>query len=153
MIQKTFQQLEEENALLREENAALHALVAELLPLKKQVEELSVQVKQLESRLAKDSHNSHLPPSSDRFGKPAKTKSLRQPSGKKPGAQAEHEGTTLYQVDTPDQIIVHTVTACACCQHDLSQEPCLQSERRQVLDIPPKRVLAAGTGGDGMDDD
>jgi len=140
-MQKNLQQLEEENALLREENAMLRALVAELLPLKKQVEALHAQVKHLESRLAKDSHNSHLPPSSDRFGKPARTKSLRKPSGKKPGAQPGHEGNTLYQVGEPDQIIVHPVLTCACCQHDLSQEPSLQIERRQVLDIPPKRVL------------
>jgi transposase len=141
MMQDENQLLREENSTLREENATLRALVAELLPLKKQVEELSVQVKQLESRLAKDSHNSHLPPSSDRFGKPAKTKSLRKPSGKKPGAQAGHEGNTLYQVSEPDQILVHAVATCACCQHDLSQEPTLQIERRQVLDIPPKRVI------------
>jgi transposase len=141
MMQDETQSLREENATLREENAMLRALVAELLPLVKQVEELSTQVKQLESRLAKDSHNSHLPPSSDRFDKPPKTKSLRKQSGKKPGAQPGHEGNTLYQVAEPDQIIVHEVSACAFCQHDLSQEPILQIERRQVLDIPPKRVI------------
>jgi transposase len=141
MMQDENQVLREENATLREENAMLRALVAELQPLKKQVEELSAHVKQLESRLAKDSHNSHLPPSSDRFSQAAKTKSLRQQSGKKPGAQPGHEGNTLYQVAEPDQIMVHPVVSCACCQHDLSQEPCLQIERRQVLDIPPKRVL------------
>lgn len=54
--------LREENRLLREENGLLHAVVAELRPLKEQVEELRAQVMQLESRLAKDSHNSHLPP-------------------------------------------------------------------------------------------
>jgi transposase len=96
--------------LMREENATLRALVAELLPLKKQVEELSLQVKQLESRLANDSHNSHLPPSSNRVGSPARTKSLRKQSGKKPGAQPGHESNTLYQVGEPDQIIVHEVS-------------------------------------------
>jgi transposase len=90
MRQDDDQWLREENAVLREENATLRALVAELLPLKKQVEDLSVQVKQLESRLAKDSHNSHLPPSSDRLGKPAKTKSLRKQSGK---SQAHSQDT------------------------------------------------------------
>ncbi len=119
----------------------LRALVAELLPLKRQVEDLSTQVKQLESRLAKDSHNSHLPPSSDRFVRQPKTKSLRKPSGKKPGAQAGHEGNTLYQVSSPNQIIVHRVKTCACCKHDLSQAPTLSSEHRQVLDLPPKRVV------------
>src|SRR5437016_5116268 len=90
--------------VLREEHATLQALVAELLPLKEQVAQLSLQVKQLESRLAKDSHNSHLPPSSDRFARQKKSKSLRKKSDKKPGAQAGHDGNTLFQVQVPDQI-------------------------------------------------
>src|SRR5258708_6044686 len=86
---------EEELQGLREENAALQAQVAELLPLKEQVEQLKAQVKQLTSRLAKDSHNSHLPPSSDRFARKKKTRSLRNTSGKKPGGQPEHPGETI----------------------------------------------------------
>src|SRR2546423_1346808 len=126
MMQDDLQRLQEENAVLREENAALRenaallrAAVDELLPLKKQVEELSQQVKQLESRLSKDSHNSHLPPSSDRFARQKKIKSLRKQSGKKPGGQPGHEGNTLYQVSEPDQRVVHHIENCACCQHDL----------------------------------
>ena len=94
--------LREENRLLREENALLHAVVADLLPLKEQVEDLRAQVTQLESRLAKDSHNSHLPPSSDRFVR--KPKSLRKKSEKKAGGQAGHPGNTLHLSATPDRI-------------------------------------------------
>jgi transposase len=139
MMQDDLQRLQEENRVLREENATLHVLVAELLPLKEQVAQLSSQVNQLESRLAKDSHNSHLPPSSDRFH--PQPKSLRKKSGKKPGAQPGHEGTTLSLSQTPDQVVVHEVYTCAHCQADLSAEPVLQAERRQVLDVPPKRVI------------
>jgi len=141
MMQDDYQLLQTENAALREENATLRALVAELLPLQTQVEHLSGQVKQLESRLAKDSHNSHLPPSSNRFARQPKTKSLRKQSGKKPGAQPGHEGTTLLQVSTPDQIIVHALKQCTFCQHDLQTKPVLQIERRQVWDLPPKRLV------------
>jgi Family of unknown function (DUF6444) len=49
-------------------------------------------VKTLEGQQAKDSHNSHLPPSSDRFVRPPK--SLRQKSGKKPSGQKGHRGLT-----------------------------------------------------------
>src|SRR5712691_7648808 len=42
-------------------------------------------IKTLERQQAKDSHNSSLPPSSDRFGRAPK--SLRKKSGKKPGGQ------------------------------------------------------------------
>ena len=149
MIQDDYQRLKEENRVLREENATLRALVAELLPLKTQVEELlplkmqvedlSTQIKQLERSQKKDSHNSHLPPSSDRFVK--KTKSLRRASGKKPGGQVGHEGNTLYQVSNPDEIIVHEVSVCPICQHDLKHVPAQVIERRQELDIPPKRVV------------
>src|SRR5205814_8748698 len=93
---------EEEMQALREENAALKAQVAELLPLKEQVEQLQEQVKQLRSRLGKDSHNSHLPPSSDRFGRKKKTRSLRQRSGKKPGRQAEQPGESIQWWRHPD---------------------------------------------------
>jgi hypothetical protein len=44
-------------------------------------------IKTLEGQLAKDSHNSSLPPSSDRFVRAPK--SLRQKSGKKPGGQKQ----------------------------------------------------------------
>lgn len=139
MTQDDSQLLKEENRVLREENAMLRALVAELLPLKTQVEELGRQVKQLESQKTKDSHNSHLPPSSDRFVK--KTRSLRRPSEKKPGGQVGHEGNTLYQVKNPDEIIVYAVSTCHSCQQDLSRVPAHHIERRQELDIPPKRVV------------
>jgi transposase len=138
MMQDDLQRLQEENTTLREENAVLRALIAELLPLKDQVRLLSTQVKQLESRVSKDSHNSHLPPSSDRFHR--QPKSLRKKSEKKPGAQKGHEGNTLYQVSEPDEVVVHEVTICHTCQADLSAEQVLQVERRQVLDIPAKRL-------------
>ncbi len=140
-MQGDLQRLQEENAALRETTATLRALVEELSPLKKHVEELSVQGKQLESRVSKDSHNSHLPPSSDRFARQKKTTSLRKPSGKKPGGQPGHEGNTLYQVSDPDQKVIHSVETYGCCQRDVRSVPPLVVERRHVLDLPPKRLI------------
>src|SRR6266516_4052290 len=124
MMQDDFQRqqeenrvLQEENRALREENAQLQALAAELLPLKEQVASLASQVKQLESRLSKDSHNSHLPPSSDRFHR--QPKSLRKKSGKKAGGQVGHLGSTLQLSPTPDTVIMHAVEQCHHCQQDL----------------------------------
>lgn len=128
--------LREKNRLLGENSATL---VAELMPLKEQVESLEKQTKQLENRLAKDSHNSHLLPSSDRFGRRAK--SQRKSSGKKPGAQPGHEGTTLFLSSTPDLVVVHEVHRCESCQADLSQQEVAQIHWRQVLDVPPKRLI------------
>jgi transposase len=120
---------DEELFQLRQENSAL----------REQVTLLSERISALEAQLAKDSHNSHLPPSSDRFGR--QPKSLRKKSGKQPGGQAGHAGNTLKLSATPDLVIVHPVDHCQHCQRDLREVETLQVERRQVIDLPPKRVL------------
>jgi transposase len=135
----------EEIAAMQEENRTLKALVAELLPLREivtqqvqQIAQLRGRVQVLEGREAKDSHNSHLPPSSDRFVR--QPKSLRKKSGKKAGGQPGHEGTTLRWQACPDEVVVHAVTHCAACQQDVQAIPALQMERRQVLDVPTPRL-------------
>jgi transposase len=120
---------DEELEQLRQENTAL----------RDQVARLSERISVLEAQLAKDSHNSHLPPSSDRFHR--QPKSLRKKSGKQPGGQSGHAGTTLKLSETPDLVIVHPVDHCQHCQRDLREVASLAVERRQVIDLPPKRVL------------
>jgi transposase len=100
---------------------------------------LSEQVQALQDQLKKDSHNSHLPPSSDRFHR--QPKSLRQKSGKKAGGQPGHPGSTLMLSPTPDTVIMHAVEQCEHCQRDLRDVESLRVERRQVIDLPVKRVL------------
>ena len=107
--------------------------------LQQQTDRLSEQVQALQERLKKDSHNSHLPPSSDRFQR--QPQSLRKRSGKQPGGQSGHPGSTLLLSPTPDQVIVHPVECCQHCQRELRKVESLQVERRQVIDLPPKRVL------------
>lgn len=138
MMQDEFQALQTENAALREENAMLRALVADWLPLKAQIETLHKQIQDLEQRVAKDSHNSHLPPSSDRFHR--QPKSLRTSSGKKRGGQVGHQGQTLKQVSVPDAVVVHRVEYCERCQQDVRGVQSESMPRRQVIEVPPKRV-------------
>ena len=95
---------DEELEQLRQENSAL----------RDQVALLSERISALEAQLAKDSHNSHLPPSSDRFHR--QPKSLRKKSGKQPGGQPGHAGNTLKLSETPDLVIVHSVDCCQHCQ-------------------------------------
>ena len=67
-----------------------------------QVRILTARVSELEARLSKDSHNSSKPPSSDGL---KKTRSLRRPSGARPGGQVGHKGTTLRRVQEPDEVL------------------------------------------------
>src|SRR5258708_19005256 len=99
-------------------------------------------IKTLERQQAKDSHNSSLPPSSDRFGRPAK--SLRKKSGKSPGGQKGHRGHHLRQGQTPDEVLMHPVLRCERCHHDLRSRPADVPERRQGIDLPAKRLWVTG---------
>ncbi|HZU67323.1 MAG TPA: IS66 family transposase [Ktedonobacteraceae bacterium] len=127
---------EEELLQLRQENKDLHERLAQRDEL---IAHLQQRVQALEERLAKDSHNSHLPPSSDRFVR--QPKSLRKKSGKKAGGQEGHPGATLAWHACPDEVIVHAVTCCDHCQYDLQGVKPLQIERRQVVDVPAPRLL------------
>lgn len=124
-------QLREEKKVLQEQLAQRDALIEQLLQ----------RVQALEERLNKDSHNSHQPPSSDRFVR--QPKSLRKKSGKQPGGQRGHDGKTLSFSSAPDVVIVHAVECCQHCQRDLGQVEASLVERRQVVDLPPSRLLVA----------
>ncbi len=102
------------------------------------VDFLQERIKTLERHQAKDSHNSSLPPSSDRFVRTPK--SLRHKSGKKAGGQPGHRGHHLQQVETPDEVLIHPVVCCKHCQQDLRAQRADMPERRQVMDLPVKRL-------------
>src|SRR4029077_14978889 len=88
--------------------AELEAVVAQQ---REQIAALLERVQELEARLAKDSHNSGKPPSSDGLGR--KTRSLRKKSGKKPGGQLGHRGETLRLAMTPDHVVEQRPAVCA----------------------------------------
>jgi transposase len=116
-------------------DARIAELEAENASLQEQVEALAAQVQELQARVAKDSHNSGKPPSSDGLGR--KTKSLRKRSGKKPGGQLGHRGQTLHLVATPDVVVEHRPAVCAHCQASLEGAAVVLRERRQVHELPP----------------
>jgi transposase len=123
--------------------ARITELEAENAALRERVEMLAAQVQELQARLAKDSHNSGKPPSSDGLArKPSRTKSLRKPSGKRPGGQLGHRGETLRLVATADVVVEHRPAVCAGCRRELPPDAhVVLQERRQVQDLPPMRLV------------
>ena len=115
---------------------------AELLDMGQQnIDDLVAYCLTLQERLSITSRNSSKPPSTDGYVKP-KPKSLRVKTGKKPGGQPGHTGATLKQVENPDVIKVHPLSNCPCgCGSDLSKEPLLSYENRQVFDLPPQKLI------------
>ncbi len=81
------------------------------------LEQAAVNVK-LKEQLGMNSQNSSKPPSTDGFKKP-QPKSLREPSGKRPGAQKGHKGTGLKLMKNPDETIEHYPVACEGCPNKL----------------------------------
>jgi transposase len=107
-----------------------------IIQLMVQVAQLTARVTELEGRLGMNSANSSKPPSSDGYSKP-NPKSLREKSGRKPGGQKGHTGTTLRQVSEPDEVQTHWPErcACGCC---LDEAPVDHVECRQVFELPDK---------------
>jgi len=105
--------------------------------------ELKRRIAELEAAtVVKDSHNSSLPPALDPPAAKAansikRTKSLRRPSGKRPGAQPGHRGHTRPRVERPDQVMTHAPALCHGCGASLSAGYIVTCERRQVIDLPP----------------
>jgi transposase len=104
------------------------AVVSVLLTLSAQNERLEAQVEKLtakvarqderiaslERQLSRSSHNSSLPPSQDPPGAPPRRG--KDPSGRKQGAQAGHEGKgrELLPTSAVDEVIVHWPARCEC---------------------------------------
>jgi transposase len=119
--------------------ALVEQLVATIAQQQEQIAQVTARVKELEARLALNSHNSSKPPSSDTPAQ--RPKSSRPASGKKPGAQPGHPGTTLKASPTPEHIVQHSAAACQSCGQDLGHVAGEEErERRQVFDVPPLKL-------------
>lgn len=95
-----------------------------------------MQQNRLLSAPKKNSGNSSIPSSKDEKRPLKKTNSLRKSSGKKPGAQKGHDGSTLLISAFPDVIEDHEPQFCNCCGLGLDTIEGELLNPRQAIDIP-----------------
>lgn len=127
------------------EGVSLEDVLAELVELRRVVAAQVERIAQLERRLSADSSNSSRPPSSDApwEKKPAKKRSSRGRSGRKPGKQPGASSVSRSLVDDPDQTVVIEPERCRECASSLTDADESGRDRRQVVDVgavPPPEV-------------
>src|ERR1700676_2999079 len=116
-------------------------LIALIAAQRAELAALKAQIAELERRLGLKSSNSGKTPSSDGLKKPARVKSLRERSGKKPGGQKGHKGETLRQVTDPNEVVDHYPAACFMCGVGLNPKTSIGHSARQVFDLPQPQPL------------
>lgn len=125
------QQLMDQNAELINTVAELNQTVSDM---SQTIDGLNQTIKELKEQLNKNSKNSSKPPSSDGLKKPNKDRSLRQKSGKKPGAQDGHDGVHLSVISNPDFIEKHMHSDCEGCPNRDSclNKACIKEARHEI---------------------
>lgn len=96
----------------------LNETKAELSKVKAELNEVKEEVKTLKALLNQNSQNSNKPPSTDTISK-KKSKSDQKKSGRRPGGQKGHSGSTLKTFDSPHEIVNHRLCNCKYCGQDL----------------------------------
>jgi len=93
----------------------------------------------LERQAGADSANSSRPPSSDApwVKKPAKKRSSRTRSGRKPGKQPGSTSVSRSLIDDPDAVFEVAPDRCARCERSLADAEETSRVRRQVVDVSP----------------
>jgi transposase len=131
----------------------IEALSKYITRLKSQIEKLQAEVSQLhadnfrlgrrnselEALVVKDSHNSSRPSSTD-LPWAKRTKSLRRPSGRRPGGQTGHHGSTLRLSPYPTCVVEHRPGTCRHCHAALFESQVVRHLRQQVWEVVPAKL-------------
>ncbi len=118
-------------------NRNIEALNHQLRKKNKEIARLNERLSKYE-RPDKNSGNSSTPPSKEDMKDEIvkRTKTLRKPSGKKPGGQKGHEGRKLYRSSTPDEVIDDCPAYCTHCDDSLADAERVLDYVTQVVSIP-----------------
>ena len=143
----------EEMRLMRETIDSQHADICQL---NRNIDRLTAdlrkrdkRIKELEAKLAryetpeKNSGNSSTPPSKENIKAEAvrRTKTLRKPTGRKPGGQKGHEGSTLKMTQTPDETEDVSPNYCTKCGSSLEDCERILDYVTQVVSIPDLKPI------------
>ena len=147
-ISKVLQDMTTEMRLMRE---TIGLQYAEIAKLNRNIESLNRQIRKkdeenarLKERLSKyekpkkNSGNSSTPPSKESMKDEIvrRTKTLRKPSGKKPGGQEGHDGHKLSCSSMPNEIVYDAPKYCTNCGESLADAERVLDYVTQVISIP-----------------
>ena len=129
--------IDSQHAEICQLNRNIDRLNADLRKRDKQIEELKARLARYETP-EKNSGNSSIPPSKENMKSEAirRTKTLRKPTGKKPGGQKGHEGSTLEMTRTPDETEEVAASYCTKCGSSLEDGERILDYVTQVVSIP-----------------
>jgi transposase len=125
--------------LLERVLARVAELEAVLVERDRVIAEQVERIGELERRLGKDSSNSSRPPSSDApwSKQPAKKRSSRTRSGRKPGKQPGSASSSRSLIDDPNETLEIHPDRCGSCAAPLRGAEEHGRQRRQIVDVTP----------------
>lgn len=130
-------------------NRASQCQLKEIRDLKRDGKKKDKLIAELQERLSKyeeppkNSGNSSTPPSKEKMKDEIirRTSSLRKPSGKKPGGQPGHEGSTLEVNNAPDVSVENAPGVCDKCGDPLEDCETILDYVTQIVSLPELKPL------------
>lgn len=145
-MQKT---IDSQHSTICQINRASQRQLKEIRDLKRLLEKKDKENEELRRRLSryeeppKNSGNSNTPPSKESLKDEVvrRTKSLRKPSGKKPGGQPGHKGGTLNMGDVVDAIVEERAERCDGCGDSLAGCETVLDYITRTISLPELKPL------------
>lgn len=145
-MQKT---IDSQHATICQINRTSQGQLKEIRDLKRLLKKKDKENEELRKRLSKyeeppkSSGNSSTPPSKEKMKEEIirRTKSLRKPTGKKPGGQPGHNGFTLEINDNPDVVVDDTPEICDKCGDSLENCDTELDYVTQIISLPELKPL------------
>jgi len=112
--------------------------------IKKQAEEiemLKAEIERLKAQLSKNSKNSSIPPSKNKFGERYRKENNKEKQ--KAGGTEGHKGKNLKVSENPTEIIYHSPERCEYCGRTLENEPesKINEKCRQEIEIKIEKII------------